>query len=155
MSIAVKRVENAAEFQTLHELLVEYERDLPADLRHGAEPSLEDVRRRYHADNAGFLAILDADYGGCVAVTLLDARTAVLQRLYVRAPHRGRGAARALTMAAIGYARERGCERIVLDTEAERLRAAYELYRSVGFRECEAYGAVDYRCPTFMELQLR
>jgi len=57
-----------------------------------------------------------------------------------------------------GYIRARAGRlrgaRLVLDTARERLRAAYELYRSLGFRECEPYGAVDYRCPTFMELRL-
>jgi hypothetical protein len=61
-----------------------------------------------------------------------------------------RGVAEALT-----FLRESGYRRVVLDTDKERLRAAYELYGSLGFSECEPYGPVDYASPTFMELRLR
>jgi hypothetical protein len=44
--------------------------------------------------------------------------------------------------------------RIALDTERERLPAAYALYASLGFRDCEPYGPVSYENPTFMELPL-
>jgi GNAT superfamily N-acetyltransferase len=155
MSVLIERVQTPDAFRVLYELLIEYERDLPADLRHGAEPSLEEVGQTYTGQNAAFLASVDDAYAGCVAVRVADPQTAVLQRLYVRPAQRGHGAARALTTAAIAFARDAGCNRIVLDTEAERLSAAYKLYCSMGFRECAAYGAVDYRCPTFMELPLR
>lgn len=151
----IERVKTFEAFRALYALLVEYERDLPPELRHGMEPNLEDVERTYTGNNAAFLARLDDGYGGCVAVTMLDAQTAILQRLYVQPSRRGAGAARALAQAAITFARERGCERIVLDTEAEQLSAAAALYRSMGFRECGPYGPVDYEHPTFMELALR
>lgn len=155
MSAVIERVKSARAFEALHALLVEYERQLPVDLRHGAEPALQDVERIYVAPNAAYLARFGADYGGCVAVRAIDAGTAVLQRLYVQPRHRGHGAARALTKAAIEFARERGCSRIVLDTQAARLPAAAALYRSLGFVECEPYSSVDYDDPTFMALELR
>lgn len=155
MAALIERVDSHEAFRILHGLLVEYERDLPPDLRHGKEPTLEDTERTYRGGNAAFLARFEDGYGGCVAVTMLDAATAILQRLYVVPSRRGAGAARALAQAAIAFACERGCERIVLDTEAERLSAAAALYRSMGFRECEPYGPVDYERPTFMELALR
>ena len=46
------------------------------------------------------------------------------------------------------------CDCVVLDTHAERLPAAYGLYLSLGFSDCDAYGTVDYACPTYMELRL-
>lgn len=155
MALLIERAAGPQAFRVLHALLVEYERDLPPDLRHGEEPRLEDAHRAYSGNNAAFLARLGAEYGGCVAVTMLDDATAIMQRLYVQPAHRGAGAARALAQTAIAFARERGCERIVLDTQAERLSAAAALYRSMGFTECAAYGPVDYERPTFMELPLR
>jgi GNAT superfamily N-acetyltransferase len=154
MPAIVERVESPQAFGALHALLVEYERDLAPDLRHGPEPALAQVKQQYVQPNAAFLALFDGTYGGCAVVVLRDNATAMLRHLYVTPHLRGQGAARALTLAAIDYARERRCTRMVLDTEARRLRAAYELYRSLGFVECEAYGEVDYRCPTFMALQL-
>lgn len=152
----IERATSAAAFRHLHALLVEYERDLPPDLRHGREPALDEVESEYNAGGAAaFLARFGEGYGGCVVVTPLDPTCAVLKRLYVQPAHRGKGAARALALAAIAFARENGCDRIVLDTEAKRLHAAFALYVSLGFVECAPYGDVDYACPTFMQLALR
>jgi putative acetyltransferase len=75
---------------------------------------------------------------GCVAVRLLDARTAEMKRLYVRSTHRGKGLGRALAQAAIDLAREAGCARIVLDT-LPKMREAQALYDLLGFRKIAPY----------------
>lgn len=147
-------VRSPAEFERLHRLIVEYEGALPPDLQHGPKPSLDEVRSRYSEGGAGFVAReSDAD-AGCVVVTPLDSGTAVLQRLYVVPAYRGRGTARQLAQSAVDYARERGFARIVLDTDRVQLQAAYALYRSLGFTECEPYAPVHYARATFMELRL-
>jgi len=152
--IAIEPVDDAASFAALHRLLVEYERSLPADLRHGSEPDLQSVRRTFVEPNVAFLARVDGRNAGCIGLMHHDASTGLIVRLYTRPSHRGRGAGRALAEAAIASARERGYERVVLDTHAERLAAAYNLYRSLGFVDCEPFGAVDYACPTYMERKL-
>jgi ribosomal protein S18 acetylase RimI-like enzyme len=75
---------------------------------------------------------------GCVAVRLLDARTAEMKRLYVRGAHRGKGLGRALAQAAIDVAREAGCARIVLDT-LPKMREAQALYELLGFTRTGPY----------------
>jgi ribosomal protein S18 acetylase RimI-like enzyme len=152
--LIVARVETVDAFESLLGLLLAYERSLPPDLRHGSEPDLAEVQRAYRDPNAAFLARLDGDAVGCVAVTHWDAATAVMKRLYVDPERRRIGAARGLVTAALDYCRERNYGRIVLDTDSERLPAAYELYRSLGFKLCEPYGPVEYRHPTFMEMVL-
>jgi hypothetical protein len=55
-----------------------------------------------------------------------------LEDLFVRDCERGRGLGRALVLAAMDRARERGCARIELDTEEDN-RPAVALYESLGF----------------------
>jgi putative acetyltransferase len=150
----VAQVREAPAFRQLLELLVEYERSLPVPLRHGREPDVSVVRAAYGEPNAAFIALVDDVAAGCIAVTRLDGRTSIVQRLYVRPHYRKHGLARALVAAAVDFCRTRGDARAVLDTERDRLPAAYELYASIGFTICEPYGAVTYDNPTFMELRL-
>jgi GNAT superfamily N-acetyltransferase len=127
------------------DLIAEYETSLPEDLRHG---SLEPFR-------VTFLASFDGQPCGCVALDERDTATAIVKRLYVRPAFRQHGVARALIDDLVAAAREHGYTRIVLDTDRERLAAAYKFYRSYGFVECGPYvEAVTYLCPTFMELVL-
>ncbi|HVN69944.1 MAG TPA: GNAT family N-acetyltransferase [Candidatus Binatia bacterium] len=154
MAVEVRRVEDAPEFAELRELLAAYEADLPPELRHGAVPELDAIAQVYAGENAAFVARRDGVPIGCVAAGRFDASSAVLMRLFVLPSARGIGAARALVNAAISFARGRGDRRIVLDTHKGQLVAAYRLYRSLGFEECEPIAPVSYECPTFMELRI-
>ncbi len=154
MGATILRVRSTADFERFHALLIEYENALPPDLRHGAVPDLGHVEAAYGDGGAAFLATVDDVAAGGVGVVDRDPSTAIVQRLYVTPAHRNLGIARRLVAAAIEFARGKQYRRVVLDTDRERLRAAYELYRSFGFSECEPYGVVDYATPTFMELRL-
>jgi GNAT superfamily N-acetyltransferase len=147
--------ETPEEFRRFCDLLAEYEDDLPPDLRHGESgEERAEAAAHFGPPNAAFLATAGADDAGCVALMRLDEDTAIIKRLYVRHAFRGRGVARLLMDALMERARSQSYRRIVLDTNREKLEAAYKLYLSLGFIECEAYGSVDYACPTFMELRL-
>lgn len=151
MSVTIARVASDDEYEAFAGALVEYERSLDAELRHGIELTVDGVRAAFGPPNAAFLAREDSDVAGCVAAVLLDAATIVLQRLYAKPAFRNRGVGRALVEAVCSYARNAGFERVVLDTDAARLQAAVRLYESLGFTPCEPYASVDYRHPTFME----
>ena len=156
MTVELRRASAPAELQALWALLVDYELDLPSDLRHGPVPRLDQVERDYRRDrSAAFLAYFEGLPGGCVGLTCLTNDTAVLQRLYVRPAFRGRRAARALVREAVSFARAQRFERVVLDTDAARLAAAFALYRSLGFVPCEPFAPVGYASPTYLELRLR
>lgn len=154
MALRFVRAREARDFERFHALQLEYEESLPADLRHSL-PEVGALDEIYAGANAVFLAYAGDDAAGCVAVTALDASTSVLKRLYVSPAHRNRGIARSLVEAVIAFSREHRHGRIVLDTERTRLSAAYQLYLSLGFEDCEPYGPVDYANPTYMELRLR
>jgi ribosomal protein S18 acetylase RimI-like enzyme len=149
----VVHVREAAAFETLLALLVEYERSLPERLRHGSEPDLESIQRTYADPNAAFIASVDGAAAGCIVLTRLDERTAVVQRLYVRPEYRRHGAARLLVSYAIDFARARNNRSVVLDTDRDALPEAFRLYASLGFTTCEPHYAVDYDNATFMELR--
>ncbi len=151
MAASIRRAQSKPDFQEFHELLVLYEADLPPVLRHGSVPSLVELERMYRRRSAAFLAEAAERPIGCVAVSELDAHTGVIMRLFVRPESRGAGAARALVLRALEFLQEAGYGRVVLDTDKERLPAAYRLYQSVGFIECGPYTTVTYPCPTFME----
>jgi GNAT superfamily N-acetyltransferase len=155
MAIVTHRARTAADFEALWVLLSEYEASLPPDLRHGSVPNSTALKSIYAKRSAAFVAAAEGRIIGCVAVAELDAGTAVMMRLFVRPANRGMGAARVLVNAAMRFARRSRYGRVVLDTDKERLRAAYCLYRSLGFTECEPYAGVDYTCPTFMERSVR
>jgi ribosomal protein S18 acetylase RimI-like enzyme len=97
-----------------------------------------DFERELAALPGPYRLFLVEDAAGCVAVRLLDPRTAEMKRLYVRATHRGKGLGRALAEAAIGAARQAGCARIVLDT-LPKMREAQALYGLLGFKRIEPY----------------
>jgi len=128
-----------------HALIAEYEASLPPELRHG---SLEPYR-------VAFMASVDGESCGCVALDERDPTTGIVKRLYVRPAFREHGVARELIDDLVAVARERGYTRIVLDTDRERLAPAYRFYLRYGFKECAPYvEAVSYVCPTFMELMV-
>jgi GNAT superfamily N-acetyltransferase len=155
MTIAVRLAVSPGDFMNFRDLAIEYENSLPVDLRHADfARQLESLEEAYAAPNAAFLAELDDVPCGCVALMALDTSTAVMKKMYVRPDYRRRGVARALLDAFLQTSRDRGFTRIVLDTERRRLEAAYRLYASLGFEECEPYGPVDYESPTFMQLHI-
>lgn len=118
----------------------------------GMDLSFQDVDADL-ADPLGVyeLVLLVAD--GCVALRRIDAETAELKRLYVRASARGLGLGRRLAEAAIAAARERGYRRLLLDT-LPSMAEAQALYRSLGFRETTPYRPNPIAGTSYLELAL-
>lgn len=128
-----------------YELIAEYEASLSPELRHAKlEPFV-----------VAFMASLDGEPCGCLALDERDAQTGIVKRLYVKPAFRGHGIARALMDDLLAAARACGYTRVILDTDREQLATAYKLYLSMGFNEYhDDSDGVDYACPTFMELKL-
>jgi GNAT superfamily N-acetyltransferase len=93
------------------------------------DPDLADPAAVYAAV---WVAVLDRDVVGSIALRDLGANTLELKRMYLRASQRGRGLGRQLLETALGWARENGAVLIRLDT-SERMETAQRLYETYGF----------------------
>ena len=81
---------------------------------------------------AFWVAELDGEIVGTVAIRPKEGRTCELKRLYVRSSARGHGVGRALYLHAEEFARAAGYERIWLDS-SRRFVQARRLYEKMGF----------------------
>lgn len=122
----------AEQVATVRELFAEYARMVDEPL------CFVDFQRELDSLPGDYRLLLLDGGAGCVALRFLDAGTAEMKRLYVRAAHRGQGLGRLLAQSAIAMARDAGCRRIVLDT-LPKMREAQSLYRELGFRPIAPY----------------
>lgn len=144
-----------AKIATSRELFEEYADSLGIDLCfQGFDRELAELPGSY-APPAGrlLLALVDDVPAGCVALRPLGDGDCELKRLYVRDGHRGLGLGRRLTEEALAAAQAIGYRRVRLDT-LPSMAAAQALYRSLGFRETEAYTVNPVPGATFMALDL-
>jgi ribosomal protein S18 acetylase RimI-like enzyme len=123
-----------------------YAAELPIDLAlQGFDAELGGLPGDY-APPAGALLIARGDDGaaiGCVGLRPLDEHAGEMKRLYVHPTARQTGLGRALAVAIIETAQQRGYREIKLDTLAQ-LERAIALYRSLGFVPIEPYGHHPY-----------
>jgi ribosomal protein S18 acetylase RimI-like enzyme len=84
------------------------------------------------------LARVEGKPAGCVALRDLGGGTCEMKRLYVRPAYRRTGIGRTLAEAVVHTARERGYERIRLDT-LPSMGPARGVYALLGFREIDPY----------------
>ncbi len=118
----------------------------------GFDLSFQDFDREL-ADPLGVYDLVLLAPGGCVALREIGDGVCEMKRLYVRPEARGSGLGRRLAEAAIARARERGYERMRLDT-VPGMEVAQSLYESLGFREIEPYRYNPIPGTRFLELVL-
>ena len=102
------------------------------------------------------LAIDAGEAAGCGGFTRSNEESCELKRLYVRDAYRGRQIAAQIVISLIDHARRANYRSMRLET-VTFMKSAIALYRSIGFKDCDAY----YEIPevfreitVFMELDL-
>ncbi|MDQ3665158.1 MAG: GNAT family N-acetyltransferase [Acidobacteriota bacterium] len=154
--VNIVQAQSSEDIDRTRELFVEYASSLGIDLCfQNFEKELAELPGEYVPPTGRlFLAFDEDQISGCIALRGLGQRACELKRLYVRPEFRGKGLGRELTQAVIDTAREIGYDRVRLDTLPGKMDRAIAMYRSLGFREIEAYCHNPVPGATFMELSL-
>ncbi len=84
----------------------------------------------------------DGEIVACIAYRTFEPGVAEMKRLYVKPAHRGRHLGRILAETIINKTREKGFDKIILDTMVE-MKAAQQLYHQLGFSIMPPYDHQD------------
>lgn len=99
-----------------------------------------DASKLFSPDITVFGARIDGELVGVGAIRKLDAHHAELKSMHTLAKSRGSGVGRAMVAHIEDFARSSGIERMSLETGTnEAFKPARGLYKSLGYKECEAF----------------
>ena len=154
--IQIRPANSKKDFQSVKDLFREYAESLGFDLDF---QNFEDEMRGFpgkYAPPEGAVLVAESDgtIVGCVALRALSAGCCEMKRLYVKPDHRGLLIGARLTKAIIIRGREDGYDVMRLDT-VPWMKAAINLYRSLGFKPIPAYCHNPIDGALFFELDLR
>lgn len=120
------------------------------------EEELADLPGKYAPPSGRlYLARIDGEIVGSIALRSLEAGICEMKRLYLRESARGKGVGVALIERLIADARDIGYEKMRLDTHPPKMGKAVELYVSHGFRPIAPYYDNPHDGVLFMELPLQ
>ncbi len=146
---------SAEDFALARELIAEYAETPEVDrCIRDLEAELAGVSENYSLPGGWlWIASVGGEATGCAALRPLGDGAGEMKRLYVRPPFRGRKVGRALAETVIREAGGAGFGAVRLDT-LPSMRAAADLYLSMGFREIPPYGKGSPPGAIFMEIPL-
>ena len=100
---------------------------------------LENLDKKYGPPKGRlYIATVEGDVAGCIALRNIDDKSCELKRLYVRPEFRGNQIAQMLIEQIISDARDIGYKQILLDT-LPFLKSAIYLYEKLGFYQIRPY----------------
>ena len=100
-----------------------------------------DASKLFTPDITVFGARIDGELAGVGAMRKLDGEHAELKSMHTLAKSRGLGVGKAMVAHIEDFARSSGIKRMSLETGTnEAFKPARELYKSLEYRSCEAFG---------------
>ena len=100
-----------------------------------------DASKLFSPDITVFGARIDGELVGVGAMRRLDTEHAELKSMHILTKSRGLGVGKAMVAHIEEFARRSGIERMSLETGTnEAFKAARELYKSLGYNSCDAFG---------------
>ncbi len=100
-----------------------------------------DASKLFSPDITVFGARIDGELVGVGAMRKLDLLHAELKSMHTLAEFRGSGVGKALVAQIEDFARSSGIKRMSLETGTnEAFKPARELYKSLGYNSCDAFG---------------
>ena len=100
-----------------------------------------DASKLFSPDITVFGARIDGELVGVGAMRKLDLLHAELKSMHTLAKSRGSGVGKAMVAYIEDFARSSGIERMSLETGTnEAFRPARQLYKSLGYQSCDAFG---------------
>jgi ribosomal protein S18 acetylase RimI-like enzyme len=129
-----------ADLARVEALFRAYERELDtACCFEGFEHELAHLAAVYAPPGFLLLASEQGAPAGCVGLRPLEPGIGEMKRLYVPPASRGMGLGGALVVRLLAEARAAGIRAVRLETLPDRMAAAVELYRALGFQEIAPY----------------
>jgi GNAT superfamily N-acetyltransferase len=149
-------IQESEELELIKILFQEYSSGLNEDLCFQCfDKELQNPLKKYgEPKGAVFIAFTDNKPAGCIALQPLKKEgVCEMKRLYVRDEFRKQGIADQLVSALLLKAKEKGYNKMVLDT-LERLQPAIQLYVKHGFQNTSAYYSNPLPGVVYMEKDL-
>jgi putative acetyltransferase len=114
---------------------------------------MDEFQKTYPGSDGIFLVMTDNDQIiGTGAIRKLDDTTCELKRVWLLFDYHGQGLGYRIIQELLAFARQKGYQRIRLETDREEQSRAYELYKRLGFYEIPRYS--DHQDEVAMEMML-
>jgi len=158
MPITITEPRDAADLDATKALFREYAGSLKFSLGYqDFETEMADFPGKYAgaAGGALLLAKVDGAAAGAVALRRMAPGICEMKRLYVKPAFKGQSLGRKLADRLVAEARGLGYAKMRLDTVADQMQAAVQLYRRMGFVDIPAYYPSPIPGTAYMELDLR
>ena len=101
---------------------------------------MDEFQQTYSGSDGIFLVMTDNDQIiGTGAIRKLDDTTCELKRVWLLIEYHGKGLGNRIIQELLAFARQKGYQRVRLETDRDDQSRAYELYKRLGFYEIPRY----------------